>query len=154
MIVCGRECLKVEPAVEWVRDGFGDTELQGWVGSTSTNLDVAVVAGCGTGVKPDSVMASDWIAGELGKVKVAFVLDYGIVEWVRRAVGLLALPGCLWLQERPEIRERSDHAGGRGAECETVGVRNEPTGEVCKFGASLEVAHTVLFFFFFFFLIK
>ena len=29
VIVCGRECLKVGPAVEWVKDGFGDTELHG-----------------------------------------------------------------------------------------------------------------------------
>ena len=77
VIVCGRECLKVGPAVEWVRDGFGDTELHGWVGSTSANLDAAVTAGCGTGVKPDSAVASDWIAGELGKVKVAFVPGVG-----------------------------------------------------------------------------
>ena len=38
MIVCGRECLKVGPAVEWVRDGFGDTELHGWVGTVGVTV--------------------------------------------------------------------------------------------------------------------
>ena len=80
------------------------------IGTTTANLDAAVAAGCGTVVKPDSTMASDWIAGELGKVKLALVPDCGTIEGVRRAVGLFALPGCLCLQERPNVREGSDHA--------------------------------------------
>ena len=118
------------PALEWVRDGFGDTELHGWVSSTSTNLEGAVVAGCGSGVTPGSATASDWIAGELGKVKVALVPDCGTVEGLLRAVGLLTLPGCLWLQEHPDISEGSDHAGGSGAGCEAFGIGKEPIGEV------------------------
>ena len=130
VIVCGRECLKVGPAVAWVRDGFGDTELHGWVRSTSANLDTAVAARCGAEVKPDSTVASDWITGELGKVKVALVPDCRTVEGVRRAVGLLALPGCLWLQERPNDREGSVHAGRREEEYVVVRVGAEPAGEV------------------------
>ena len=130
VIVCGRECLKVGPAVQWVRDGFGDAELHGWMGSTSANLDAAVVAGCGSCVRPDSTVASNRIAGELGKVKVAFVPDCGTVEGVRRAVGLLALPGCLWLQESPGIGGGAGQAGGREEEGEAARVGEDPAGEV------------------------
>ena len=76
------------------------------------------------------MLASDWIAGELGKVKLAFVPDCGKVEGVRRAVGLLALPGCLWLQKSPDVGGGAMQAGGVGGEGMAVGIGGEPVAEV------------------------